>query len=243
MTPELSIVLPVHNEESTIGVLLEEIADIFQEKIRKYYEILVIDDASDDNSALVAQKASANLGLSRFFVNAVCLSQSVRSGQSAALMRGISAAKGELIITMDADLQHDPADIARLLEKIDKYDMVCGIRRKRNDGTARLLCSKIANAFRNWITGDSTIDSGCTFRIFRKECVPVILRLEGRLFGCELLFYPLFIRRSGFRVGQLSVAHRKRTSGSSNYRLIRGRLLRGIGASLKARKLLSSLEQ
>lgn len=243
MSPDISIVLPVHNEENNIGTLLREIAAVFENVIRKPYEIIVVDDASEDKSAAVIQEVKNSLTPSYSHVNIHFLAQPVRSGQSKALMRGMTAAQGALIITVDADLQHDPADIPDLLETMALYDMLCGIRKNRSDGPARRVCSKIANAFRNWITGDSIADSGCTFRIMRKECVAVLQPIEGRLFGCEFFFHPLFARRRGFRVGEAEVRHRQRTAGKSNYRLMRGRLLRGIAACIRARRLCAHVEK
>jgi glycosyltransferase involved in cell wall biosynthesis len=244
MQTDISIVLPVHNEENNIGVLLKKIVAVFKSIILKPYEIIVVDDASDDKSMAVIEKFKKELNSSThrngpsLLINLHILAQQVRSGQSKALMRGIVAAQGAFIITMDADLQHYPADIPRLLEKMDTFDMVCGIRKNRSDGQARLICSKIANAFRNRITGDSIADSGCTFRIMRKECIPAILSIGNSLFGCEFFFHPLFVRRRGFRVGEAEVSHRQRTAGKSNYKLMRGRLIRGIMACIRARRLL-----
>ncbi len=243
MQTDISIVLSVHNEENNIGVLIKEIAAVFENTIRKPYEIIVVDDASDDKSIAVIQDAKNFLSSSSFLVNINLLTQSVRSGQSKALMRGMTAAQGALIVTMDADLQHDPADIPKLLEKMVSYDMLCGIRKNRSDGLARRVCSKIANAFRNWITGDSITDSGCTFRIMRKECVAAFQPIDGCLFGCEFFFHPVFARRKGFRVGEAEVHHRQRTSGKSNYRLMRGRFMRGIAACIRARRLLAHVEK
>lgn len=249
MQTDISIVLPVHNEENNIGVLLKEIVVVFKNIIRKPYEIIVVDDASDDKSAAVIERfkkeldSSAHRNGPSLLINCTILAQQIRSGQSRALMRGILAAQGALIITMDADLQHDPADIPRLMEKMDTFDMICGVRKNRSDGQARLLCSKIANAFRNLITGDSITDSGCTFRIMRKECITAILPIENRLFGCEFFFHPLFASRKGFRVGEAEVHHRQRTGGKSNYKLMRGRFMRGIAACIRARRLLGCVVQ
>jgi dolichol-phosphate mannosyltransferase len=242
MDPEITVVLPVCNEEHNIGVLLREIAAVFDGAVRRRYELIVVDDGSHDRSAEMARSAMDCLRTSRFFTAGACLEQGERKGQSAALTRGVAAARGELIVTLDADLQYDPADIVGLLDKTGAYDMVCGIRSERKDGAARLACSKIANAFRNFITGDTTIDSGCTLRVIRKECAPAILVLDGRLSGCELLFFPLFVRHAGFRVGEQPVRHRRRGAGTSKYRLIQGRLLRGIGACLRAKKILRPSE-
>jgi dolichol-phosphate mannosyltransferase len=244
MHPDISIVLPVHNEEKNIAVLLMKIETVFNRTVLKPYEIIVVDDASDDTSVAAMeeyknrQKHSSNQNRSSFLNNLSVLVQPVSSGQSKALMRGMAAAQGALIVTMDSDLQHDPADIPKLLEKMDSYDMVCGIRKGRSDGIARLLCSKIANAFRNWITGDSITDSGCTFRIFRKECVSAFITVDGLLCGCELFFYPVLARRRGFRIGEVSVNHRQRTAGNSNYKLMRGRLVCGIKACFKVRNII-----
>jgi dolichol-phosphate mannosyltransferase len=242
MRPDISIVLPVHDEEDNIGVLCNEIIAVFDNIIRKPYEIIVVDDASADKSADVVGEIKRTFSASPFLVTINLIVQTARNGQSAALMRGMVGAQAPLIVTMDADLQYAPADIPMLLEKIDEYDMICGIRKNRSDGVARLLCSKIANAFRNWITGDSIIDSGCTFRILRRECLPVILPLEGRLSGCEFFFHSIFIRRRGFRVGEIEICHRQRSAGKSNYRLMRGRLIRGIAASIQVRKILKFKE-
>jgi len=88
------------------------------------------------------------------------------------------------------------------------------------------------------ITGDSISDSGCTFRIFRKECVSAFMTVDGLLFRCELFFYPLLARRSGFRIGEVSVNHRRRTAGKSSYKLMRGRLVSGIKACFRVRNII-----
>ena len=165
------------------------------------------------------------------------LSQPVRSGQSAALMRGLAEASGELIVSMDADRQYDPADIPKMLDMMTGFDMVCGVRKSRADGLLRLLCSRIANMFRNLVTADSTRDSGCIFRIMRRECISAFLPAQGKLYGCEFFFHPLFARKRGFRVGEVEVQHRTRSGGKSHYRLIRGRIGRGIMACFKARRI------
>ena len=129
-------------------------------------------------------------------------------------------------------------DMAALLEKVDECDMVCGIRKGRKDGAVRIVCSRIANAFRNMVTGYPVVDSGCMFRVFRRECVPGLLLLEGKLFGCEMLFFPSFVMRGGFRVLEMPVSHHERNGGASKYRLIRGRLWRGFAATIAAQRML-----
>ena len=235
--PYLSVVLPVYNENKTVGVLIREISRVIETVIRKPYEIIVVDDASDDRSVEAAQEAAPATSALRI------LKADVRSGQSAALMRGMTAAAGEFIVTLDADLQHDPADIPALLEKMHGYDMICGIRKRRSDGALRALCSKIANTFRNLMTGDSTRDSGCTFRVVRKKCIATLFPLQGHLFGCESFFHPIFLRSRGFTVGQCEVSHKPRMSGHSKYRLMRGRLMRGVAACIWARYILGRIKK
>jgi glycosyltransferase involved in cell wall biosynthesis len=228
----------MHNEAENIGLLLRAIFAVFDTEVRKKYEIIIVDDASSDGSrAIVEQEknsyfADQNPG---YLSEITLLRQPVRSGQFKALIKGMSEARGEFIITMDSDLQQDPADIPRLLQLMDACDMVCGVRAARHDGMARRICSKIANGFRNMITGDSTADSGCMFRVMRSACVAAILPCDGRLFGCEGLFFPLLVRRKGFRVREAPVTHRKRGGGKSRYHLVRGRLLSGIAACLRVR--------
>ena len=234
----LSVVLPVHNEEGNIGRLVREIVEVFETTIKRPFEIIIVDDASTDRSVEAAGNAEHEIAESGSMAVLKIIRRRNRQGQSASLMRGIEAAAGSLIVTMDADLQHDPADIPRLLEIAAGCDMVCGIRKSRSDGTIRGFCSKVANVFRNIVTYDNTADSGCTFRVMHKSCVPVIRSFQGRLYGCEFFFHPAILRRQGFRVSQCLITHRERGAGKSRYRLMKGRLVTGIFACFQARKFL-----
>lgn len=236
--PQISLVMPMHNEQAAIRSLLREIFTVFDTTVQKQYEIIIVDDASNDGSAAAVEREKEAYFTSEkqgYLSKINVLKQSARSGQFAALIRGMAEAKGDYLITMDSDLQYDPADIPRLLPLMDAYDMVCGVRSARHDGAARRICSAIANGFRNLITGDATADSGCMFRVMRAACVAAILPCDGRLFGCEGLFFPLLAARKGFRIAETPVAHRPRGSGKSRYHLVRGRLLGGIAACLKIR--------
>ncbi|MBN1131043.1 MAG: glycosyltransferase [Chitinispirillaceae bacterium] len=236
--PDISLVMPMHNEADNIGPLLREIFAVFEMTVKKNYEIIIVDDASGDESiAMVEQEKNRYFTDQKpvYLSEIALLRQPVRSGQFKALIRGISKAGGDCIITMDSDLQQDPADIPGLLRMMEACDMVCGVRATRYDGMARRICSKIANGFRTMITGDSTVDSGCMFRVMRAACVAAIVPCDGRLFGCEGLFFPLLVRRKGFRVSEAPVTQRRRGNGKSRYHLVRGRLLSGIAACLKVR--------
>jgi glycosyltransferase involved in cell wall biosynthesis len=133
-------------------------------------------------------------------------------GQTAAFDAGFKAARGRWVVTLDADLQNDPRDIPALLGALDEYDAAVGYRRKRRDSWLRRISSRIANAVRNRLSGDDIIDTGCSLKAFRREC------LQGlRLFTGMHRFLPTLLRMEGFRVVQLPVNHRPRTRGSSKY--------------------------
>ena len=239
----LSIVLPVHNESGCIASLLREIVDVCVSELHVSAEVIVVDDASDDDSAAIVDAIASEVNCPtehgnttrpfiRLIRHAVCI------GQSGTLMDGFVAAKGEIIISMDADGQFDPHEIPRLLQRMDSCDMVCGVRHRRRDGLIRKGCSVIANSFRNLVTRDSISDAGCTFRSMRSCCVKVLLPFQGKLSGCEFFFHPLMVRNAGFRIGEIDVRHRPRAAGKSNYRLLRGRMGRGFRACIRVRDLL-----
>jgi glycosyltransferase involved in cell wall biosynthesis len=232
--PSISVVLPVRNEERNLPELLGEIRTVFDAEIDKTYEIIIVDDASSDRSVEAADRTGDALRIgSPLLVNVQIIREPEPTGQFHALLDGMRAARGRLIVTMDADLQHDPADIPRLLEKMGEYDLICGIRAARHDGVARRFCSRVANSFRNLITGDTTTDSGCMFRVMRRECLPALLPWDRRLFGCEGLFFPLLARRKGFHAIETMISHRDRKHGKSRYHLIRGRFWRGLAACIR----------
>jgi dolichol-phosphate mannosyltransferase len=230
---DISVILPVYNECENIIPLIKGIIDVFGNIIRKKYEIIVVDDASIDGSSGEVKKFWSILKQkiqSDFLVEIKVISHKERAGQSAALSTGIKTASGKFLLTMDADMQHDPADIPVFVDAIQACDMVCGIRKNRSDGLLRLLCSGVANIFRNIVTGDNIHDSGCTFRLMKRECIPYILLLDGKLYGCEFFFHPLLIRRNGFKVREVKICHRSRKTGRSNYGLIAGRFMNGLKA-------------
>lgn len=212
----MSVVIPVFNEEDNIEPLVEELQEVLN-KLGKTYEILLIDDCSTDGSYAVMKKLQQTRPCLRI------LRHRVNSGQSAGQATGFAYAKGEIIITMDADQQNDPADIPALLDHLrDDIAVVCGIRRKRMDSFVKRYSSKIANAYRNFITGDKISDAGCTYRAIRRNSLWQI-----QVFNGMHRFLPTLLRFQGYKVVEIPVNHRPRTRGYTKYG-INNRLWRGI---------------
>jgi dolichol-phosphate mannosyltransferase len=213
---ELSVVIPVFNEQENLEPLLVEMEQALNQ-LKKKYEILCIDDKSTDQSLetlIKLQKTRPYLRVIRHSVN---------SGESAGQVTGFTYAQGEVIITMDADQQNDPADIPALLRALgNDIAAVCGVRRIREDDWIRRVSSKIANGFRNAITGDKIADAGCTFRALRRSALQ-----ELPVFNGLHRFLPTILRFQGYRVIEIPVNHRQRTRGQSKYG-VGNRLFRGI---------------
>ena len=209
---EISIVIPVYNERENLTMLDEKISKSIK-PLNKNYEVILVDDGSVDGSAELIRKlqdGNPHLRLIRFGRN---------YGQTAAFAAGFSKARGDIIVTMDADLQNDPADIPLLLEKINEYDVVCGWRYKRNDPWIKKLSSKIANSVRNALSEESIADTGCSLKAFRRTCFTNI-----KLYHGMHRFFPTLMKMEGFSVTQVKVGHYPRVHGYSKYN-IRNRLL------------------
>jgi glycosyltransferase involved in cell wall biosynthesis len=211
----ISVILPIFNEEGNMEPLIGEIIQAL-EPISPSFEVVCVDDCSTDRTIEVLR--SLNQKDSRVVV----LSHSRNFGQSAAQATGFRYAKGGIFITMDADRQNDPADIPTLLQAFVDTDCVCGIRRKRQDNRLRKIASKIGNGFRNWLTGDRIRDSGCTFRVMRRECL-----LEIPMFNGMHRFLPTLLRFQGRRVAEVEIGHRPRVWGKSKYGIL-NRAFRGL---------------
>ncbi len=204
-SPQLSVVIPVYNEKDNLLPLWSEMRAAL-ESISRTYEVILVDDGSDDGSAEVL----AEMRRSCRDIRVLRLSRNC--GQTAALMAGFRAARGEIFVTLDADLQNDPADIRALLDMIPEYDAAVGYRSRRMDGWVRLASSRIANAVRNALSGDDIIDTGCTLKAFRRPCLDSVPMFNGMH-----RFLPTLVRMSGFRVCQVPVSHRPRVAGVSKY--------------------------
>jgi glycosyltransferase involved in cell wall biosynthesis len=207
----LSIVVPVFNEEKNLPELYEEITDACK-KLGLSYEIIFIDDGSWDSSFPVLhsiQKEDLKVKVIRLRKN---------FGQTAAIAAGFDYAKGDVIITLDADLQNDPQDFGLLIEKIrEGHDIVSGWRKKRKD---RLFSRRIPSAIANWlisrITHIKLHDFGCTLKAFRKEVVKNI-----KLYGELHRFIPAIASNIGVSIAEVGVNHRRRKHGKSKYSIFR----------------------
>lgn len=207
----LSVVIPVYNEESNLEPLHQELHSVLSAG-DLIYEILAIDDGSTDKSFEILQKiqqTDPHLRIIRFRRN---------FGQTAALSAGFKYAQGQVIVPLDADGQNDPADIPRLLTKLEEgYDIVSGWRKDRKDNpVTRTLPSRMANWLIGRITGVRLHDYGCTLKAYRAESLKPI-----RLYGEMHRFIPALARWGGEKVGELVVHHRPRTRGKTKYGLNR----------------------
>jgi dolichol-phosphate mannosyltransferase len=213
---DISVVIPVFNEQENLEPLIVELEQELN-SLSLQYEIVCVDDRSTDQSLqklLALQQGRPYLRVIRHSVN---------SGESAGQATGFAFSQGDVIITMDADQQNDPADIPALLKALHSdIAAVCGVRRIREDDWIRRLSSKIANYFRNAITGDQITDAGCTFRALRRSALR-----ELPVFNGLHRFLPTILRLQGYRVVEIAVNHRQRTRGTSKYG-VGNRLFRGI---------------
>ena len=208
---DLSVVLPVYNEEDNIVALHEEIIAVF-DSLSVKCEVIYVDDGSSD-------KTLAHLKILQQQDSRVVVAEFRRNfGQTAAMAAGFDLARGEVVVTMDADRQNDPADIPKLLEKISEgYDLVSGWRHERKDGYwLRLLPSKMANRLISNITGVRLHDYGCSLKAFRYE---VAKRIS--LYGEMHRFIPAIASTFGVRIAEVKVNHRARTAGVSKYGISR----------------------
>ncbi|UCC66065.1 MAG: glycosyltransferase family 2 protein [Deltaproteobacteria bacterium] len=212
---DLSIVIPVYNEEDNIVPLLSELG-MELDRLGRSYEIIFVDDGSRDRSFEILKKAASSnekIRVIRFKQN---------RGQTAAFDAGFKAALGDIVITMDADLQNDPKDIPRLLEKMGEFDVVCGWRHKRRDPWIKIVSSKIANFVRNKLSQEDIIDTGCSLKAYRRECLERL-----KLFKGMHRFLPTLMKMDGYKVTEVTVSHRPRRFGKTKYN-IRNRIVRSF---------------
>lgn len=209
--PELSLFLPVLDEEDNLRPMHAKISEALN-ALGKTAEVIFVDDGSTDKSLEILKEIAA----SDDRVRVISLRRNY--GQTAAMSAGIDAAKGNILIPMDADLQNDPADIIRLLEKLDEgYDVVSGWRKNRQDKLiSRKIPSQIANRIISWIGGVPLHDYGCSLKAYRRDVIQ-----DVKLYGEMHRFIPIYASWAGARVTEIPVDHHARTMGKSKYGISR----------------------
>ncbi len=211
----ISVVVPVHDEERSVALLLDEI-DAALQPLEAPWEVIFVDDGSTDGSFAALTRLHAERA------NVVVVRLRRNFGKAAALAAGFAHAGGDVIVTIDGDLQDDPAEIPRLLVKLDEgFDLVSGWKTRRRDPLRRRLLSRLFNRVAGWLSGVRLHDMNCGLKAYRGEVVRG-LRLYGELHR----FIPVLAHQRGFRVAELPVNHRPREHGRSRYGL--ERYLRGF---------------
>jgi glycosyltransferase involved in cell wall biosynthesis len=209
----ISIVIPVFNEEHNIAPLYDKLKGVIDQI--KEYEILFIEDGSTDNTYEEIKK------INKKNKRIKCIRMRKNFGQTPALLAGFKQAKGDIIVTMDGDLQNDPSDIPRLIKKISEVDVVNGWRYKRKDTFGKKIASKISNWLARKLTGLKIHDFGCTLKAYKSECL-----IDLELFGEMHRYIPALLAWRGYRVSEIKVNHLPRKHGKSKYGL--SRLLNGV---------------
>jgi glycosyltransferase involved in cell wall biosynthesis len=198
--PAISVVIPLYNEEDNIVPLQEEVAAALT---GLDYELILIDDCSKD-ATLQRIRRGPEVRVIEFAKN---------TGQSAAMYAGVNAARGAITVLLDGDRQNDPADIRRMIAKLDEgYDLVCGWRAQRQDSWSKKLTSRFANFVRSRFTRDGVHDTGCTLKVMRTACREALVPFYGMH-----RFIPALIKGMHYRITEMPVNHRPRVAGVSKY--------------------------
>lgn len=212
----LTVVIPLYNEAENVPALVERLGAALA-GWGGPLEIILVDDASTDATLELleqAQQREPRVRIARFRRHL---------GQTAAMAAGFRLAGGRAVATLDGDLQNDPAEIPRLAAMLAEWDAVCGVRLRRQDNAWKRLSSRIANGFRNWATGDDILDTGCTLKAYRRECLEHLELYDGMH-----RFLPTVLKMRGCRVTQVPVSHHPRAGGKTKYGTW-GRLVKGLG--------------
>ena len=199
----ISVVVPMYNEEGNVAELHREIVEVCEGQGYRY-EIIFVDDGSTDGT----------FDIIRTLKPVICVRFRKNFGQTAAMDAGIKRAQYPLIVTMDGDRQNDPADIPRLIAEMEKTgrDVISGWRRKRKDDLMKKIFSRGAHLLRRMMVHDGIHDSGCSLKVYRKECFQGV-----SLYGEMHRFIPAVLKIKGFTIGELEVNHRPRTTGVTKY--------------------------
>jgi glycosyltransferase involved in cell wall biosynthesis len=219
--PYLSLVIPVYNEQENVPALLERVASALA-PIGKPFEVIICDDGSTDGTPRLLQEAQ------RLYPWLRVLRMARNGGQSAAFDAGFKAARGQIVATIDGDLQNDPEEIPRLLPLLEgvngdpPYDMITGWRKDRHDTRFRKVQTRIANRIRNWLSDETIQDSASSLKLYRRHC------LQGlQLYTGMHRFFPTLVKMRGYRVLETPVKHSPRHAGTPKYGF-RNRALRAF---------------
>jgi len=211
----ISVVVPAYNEVECLRPFTVEVAGVMR-GLGQQFEILFVDDGSNDGTRELLHELADEYSEVHF------LGFKHNCGQTSAMAAGFGHARGDIIVTLDADMQNDPHDIPALLEKIDQYDVVCGWRQKRHDNLVRRISSRVANYVRNKLSDEEIIDVGCSLKAYRKECFENLTLFEGMH-----RFLPTLFKMEGYTVVEVPVNHRQRELGTSKYN-IRNRIVKAF---------------
>jgi dolichol-phosphate mannosyltransferase len=209
----ISVVIPVYNEEESIPKLYERLTKVL---INKDYEIVFINDGSTDSSFSKMKELKAK------DKNVRIINLAANCGSSSAFDAGFKNSRGDIIVTLDADLQNPPEEIPKLLNEIDNYDLVYGRRKKRNDNLVKILSSRIGNAWRNWVTREDVADTACALKAFKKSSLDKIKLYKGMHRFLITLF-----KIEGMKVKEVQVEHSNRKYGKSKFNVM-NRLFKGF---------------
>ncbi len=199
-----SIVIPLYNEAGNVAPLAQELSAVLPQ-LGEAEAILVDDGSRDTTWAEIEKAAQKHPG-----IRGIRCEQN--GGQSSAMLIGLRAATGDVLVTMDGDLQNNPADIPKVVALLDHVDVACGYRAKRRDTWSRRVASRIGNGIRNVVTNDGLRDTGCSLKAFHRKCLDDLPSLNG-----THRFMGAYFRLNGRSIEQIAVDHRARTHGVSKY--------------------------
>ncbi len=208
MPLKFSVVIPLKDEEENIHPLIEELEPVMK-SLDSPWELICVDDGSTDRSLEILK----GLAKEKPYLRIIVFKKNY--GQSSAFDAGFRSAKGEFIITLDGDRQNDPADIPKMVAAAARADLVCGIRAKRKDTFIKRITSTIANGVRSRVLNDGVKDTGCSLKVYRRECLGNI-----KLFHGMHRFLPALFLIEGYKIEQVPVNHRERTKGKTKYNFL-----------------------
>jgi dolichol-phosphate mannosyltransferase len=207
MNLDCSVVIPLKDEEANVRPLIEELEEVMN-GLDLSWECILVNDGSTDGT----EEQILSLQSSRSYIRYIAFDRNY--GQSAAFDAGFKYARGNIMVTLDGDLQNDPHDIPRMIKRLKGADLVCGVRVRRKDSLFKRWISKIANFIRRRLLNDHTKDTGCSLKVYRKQSLDQIKLYKGMH-----RFLPALFAIEGFRITQLEVNHRPRKSGKTKYNI------------------------